>query len=333
MKDFETQQSEPAPPVSEKENVEIKVEKEVIMGLTEAEQNDVPLQEQPKPQWPGNNRFCCNMRIMYGPSTDNMPLLSGWVSLIAASIIYWGCVCPYLWMHVSPIIPSIGTFLLLLDMWVYARACFVDPGVIPRMRLQQDIIKRYPGSLERRMELLKIAKTKGDIYQETEPSGMTLPECGTCRVERPPLSSHCRFCDNCVEGWDHHCNWIGNCVGQRNHRAFVIFITLTCLCCLYLIMSAIWFLVHKWTLIGNISEVGAFILIVSLFVLFGFLFPNVTILHLELVMSGQTIKMRDRNGRKLVGLKKAFRNLWAFCLFYSPRPSLVDTGEVRWIPE
>jgi len=48
--------------------------------------------------------------------------------------------------------------------------------------------------------------------------------CPTCRIRRPPRSSHCRYCDNCVQEFDHHCFWVGNCVGARNHRSFIVFL-------------------------------------------------------------------------------------------------------------
>jgi len=48
--------------------------------------------------------------------------------------------------------------------------------------------------------------------------------CRTCKVRRPPRSSHCRYCNNCVIGFDHHCFWIGHCVGACNHRAFMSFL-------------------------------------------------------------------------------------------------------------
>ena len=52
--------------------------------------------------------------------------------------------------------------------------------------------------------------------------------CPRCEILTTPRSVHCRICDKCVEGFDHHCPWINNCVGAKNRNVFFIFIlTLT----------------------------------------------------------------------------------------------------------
>lgn len=46
--------------------------------------------------------------------------------------------------------------------------------------------------------------------------------CTTCLIYRPPLASHCKYCDHCVKNFDHHCEFINNCIGPRNKKQFLI---------------------------------------------------------------------------------------------------------------
>jgi len=50
--------------------------------------------------------------------------------------------------------------------------------------------------------------------------------CVTCKIWKPPQSSHCRTCNKCVYRFDHHCGVVGNCVAFANHRFFASFLLL-----------------------------------------------------------------------------------------------------------
>ncbi|KAH0625028.1 hypothetical protein JD844_033046 [Phrynosoma platyrhinos] len=58
------------------------------------------------------------------------------------------------------------------------------------------------------------------------PGEVTEDWCTKCQLFRPARAGHCRICGRCVKRLDHHCVWINTCVGEQNHQAFVLALSL-----------------------------------------------------------------------------------------------------------
>jgi hypothetical protein len=95
-----------------------------------------------------------------------------------------------------------------------------DPGfVVPAAGVPQT---SYRGTDEWDIEVA--SQTPGGLDQPAS----SHRECRKCGAgpPQPPSTKHCRICDRCVRGWDHHCGWVGTCVGQNNHRVFWLYLLL-----------------------------------------------------------------------------------------------------------
>ena len=96
-----------------------------------------------------------------------------------------------------------------------------------------------PGILERNNEYSFYDNRKSTIKMNIQGHMINVNYCYTCFHFRPPRTSHCAECDNCVQNFDHHCLWMGTCVGKRNYKYFYYILFLTSLCSLVQSISSI----------------------------------------------------------------------------------------------
>ena len=152
----------------------------------------------------------------------------------------------------------LGSIIFCLTQIFFLLCFFTEPGIIPRndpnfqekneniakieINLNNDDINKSnlafgKNNNNENNNKNEIEKSKNKNEEITIPKIFTERKCKTCNIIRPPCCSHCRYCDNCVEDFDHHCFYISNCIGKRNHKYFYLFLffgSLTSLCITFL---------------------------------------------------------------------------------------------------
>ncbi|XP_077447074.1 palmitoyltransferase ZDHHC18-B-like isoform X2 [Stigmatopora argus] len=177
----------------------------------------------PKKRWeifPGKNRFFCDGRLMTAPQSGMLPLTLGLI--LVTSGLFFIFDCPFLVENLTGCIPAIGAILLSFVVFTLFQTTFSDPGILPRATPDEavDVEKQIDNASS--ASCRSAPRTKEVLINQQV---VKLKYCFTCKMFRPPRTSHCALCDNCVERFDHHCPWVGNCVGKRNYRFFYAFIT------------------------------------------------------------------------------------------------------------
>jgi hypothetical protein len=151
----------------------------------------------------------CTTRFALQPLYfEPKPTLEGWL---------------HLGMYQSTILVIFATHLT---------AAFSDPGLVPK----DDSNGLHQAAYD--MVLAQI--------QDTRPNEVRVLKrlyCKKCRVPKPRGAHHCSTCQRCIHRLDHHCPWVNNCVGERNVKAFCLFLAWVTLGTTY---SMVMFLLRGW---------------------------------------------------------------------------------------
>lgn len=98
-----------------------------------------------------------------------------------------------LWQKSSQLFCIIGAMINIVHMIVYIWLFISNPGVVIRNAKEGEI---------------------------------ACPHC-KCVRNKECKQKHCKECDACFEGLDHHCPWVSKCVGVKNVSLFRSFLVLT----------------------------------------------------------------------------------------------------------
>ena len=151
----------------------------------------------------GNNHLWCNKTIISGKKYYQV-----FTSLLLFSLPFSILFAISIKISQPKIVIIIITILYIIPLFSAIRGGFTDPGILTRQNEDYFYNTNRP--------ILRYV-INGHI--------INLNYCYTCCLYRPPRTSHCALCDNCVERFDHHCIWLGTCVGKRNYKFFYLLIS------------------------------------------------------------------------------------------------------------
>ena len=222
----------------------------------------------------GNNLIFCKGKIIAGVKYYHiffsLIILSTPIILLISSLIQ-------LSEYNSSIIMTIITLIIyILSVILIFIGGLSDPGIIER--------NNEFACYDNKKTIIKINKN-GNI--------LNLNFCYTCFHFRPPRTSHCAECDNCVEKFDHHCLWMGNCVGKRNYKFFYYLIFFVSLNCFLQIFTSICFIIFLYK--GKKSKRKNLYIVISLslvmfinLMILVFFLMKLCVLHSYLLIKGST---------------------------------------------
>ncbi|GAB4851812.1 hypothetical protein Ancab_031211 [Ancistrocladus abbreviatus] len=252
----------------------------------------------PQPQrlyriWPGNNKFLCGGRIIFGPDAASLYLSTFLIGTPAIAF------CIRMLIRIREHHPIygrtvliLGVILTFLDLTFLYMTSGRDPGIVPRNRAfpdPDDELDMNTPSIEwvaGKTPNFRLPRTKDVMV-----NGYTVKVkfCDTCKLYRPPRASHCSICNNCVQRFDHHCPWVGQCIGLRNYRFFILFISSSTFLCIYVFTCSLINIISKggsiWHAMSH--DILSVILVVYCFIAVWFV-GGLTVFHMYLMCTNQT---------------------------------------------
>ncbi|XP_073649801.1 palmitoyltransferase ZDHHC18 isoform X2 [Tursiops truncatus] len=150
----------------------------------------------PRRKWevfPGRNRFYCGGRLMLSGHGGVFALTL--LLILTTTVLFFVFDCPFLARQLTLAIPIIAAILFFFVMSCLLQTSFTDPGILPRATVCE------AAALEKQID-----NTGSSTYRppprtrEVMINGQVvkLKYCFTCKMFRPPRTSHCSVCDNCV---------------------------------------------------------------------------------------------------------------------------------------
>ena len=197
--------------------------------------------------WTGENVFFCGGRIMLGHNPYRLPFTC--VLILAVAVFDYFYLIPSVTQqdfHIVSVFVNVCFFVIVFSIYVtLAYVALTEPGIIPPSKLTYRVKLRSP-SRPRTGVYLSVPNVMEGTTPGAHHRNQHLTYCVRCEIDRPERTRHCRYCNNCVDRFDHHCSWVANDIGARNYRSFLWFVSLLTLFCFFNVGFSIMEIVLKY---------------------------------------------------------------------------------------
>ena len=149
------------------------------------------------------------IKYVMGPLFPIMLIINLSVNLFILLVVY---------SNIPNIFRMIGSIINFVQIFLFISSSTKNPG-LP--------LKEY-GSL---------------VYEEENKNAKNYRQCKDCKlwINTDEKTIHCRRCQICIEGYDHHCNCMNICIGKNNLKSFYILILVSFILIVYCIIMTLSF--------------------------------------------------------------------------------------------
>ena len=133
-------------------------------------------------------------------------------------------------MNAGWYIIAVGTILFSLGIWGLIHTFFGDPGI------PEEIFLRYSDPTH------VLDGPEGEDEEDVAVTAPTTDWCAECLVPTGAGQIHCKVCNVCIQGHDHHCIFFGKCIGAGNIASFRVVICMAVVSTVYAGAMYGWFL-------------------------------------------------------------------------------------------
>ena len=149
------------------------------------------------------------IKYIMGPLFPLMFIINLFANIFILKVVYKG---------IPHIFKMVGTIINFVQLYLFVISSIKNPG-------------------------LPLKEYSNIIYEEENKNAKNFRQCKDCKlwINTDEKTIHCRKCQICIEGYDHHCDCMNICIGKNNLKSFYFLILVSFILIVYSILLTLSF--------------------------------------------------------------------------------------------